>query len=130
MKLKLINSVRTNNFNDKEIMDKIKALWEDATRSLQNYQNSIFGVYFDYESNYKGDYSLAVAIEDVEASFGIPDTENYTVFKVDTTDKQGIFKAWSNIWQLEEHGELNRAYTIDFEKYHPNGDVEIHIAVK
>ncbi|MFS0647163.1 hypothetical protein [Siminovitchia sp. 179-K 8D1 HS] len=65
MKLFLVNSIRTNNFNDKEMMGKIKTMWEEAYRNLEQHQSSIYGVYYDYESNYKGDYSLSVAIEDV-----------------------------------------------------------------
>lgn len=130
MQLSIITNVRTNNFNDKHVMDKIKNMWESASGSLTNYEGNVYGVYYDYESNYKGDYSLGVATEqDGETSIELP-TEKYEIFTVDSTDDQGIFKAWSNIWNLEESGTLNRAYTVDFEKYLSNGDIEIHIAVK
>jgi len=38
-----------------------------------------------------------------------------------------MFKTWSKIWKQEETGLLERAYTYDFEKYSPNGEIEIHI---
>ncbi|WP_313430208.1 GyrI-like domain-containing protein [Siminovitchia terrae] len=130
MQLSIITSIRTNNFNDKHVMDKIKNMWESASKSLTNYEGNVYGVYYDYESDYKGDYSIGVA---TEKNGGTPieiTTEKYEIFKVDSTDDQGVFKAWSNIWNLEESGTLNRAYTVDFEKYLPNGEIEIHIAVE
>ncbi|MDQ0217905.1 putative transcriptional regulator YdeE [Peribacillus cavernae] len=112
-------------------MEKIKTMWEKASRSLTQHQNSIYGVYYDYETDYKGNYSLGVGIEDNGTSFiEIPNTEHYKIFSVDTTDEQGILKAWSRIWSLEEAGTLKRAYTFDYEKYYPNGEIEIYIAIK
>ncbi|MEL4025130.1 GyrI-like domain-containing protein [Lysinibacillus endophyticus] len=132
MKLFLLNSIRTNNFNDEEIMVKIKTMWEDAYRKLEHHQNSIFGVYYDYENNYKGDYSLSVGIEESygESFIEIPNNEKYEIFKVDTSDEMGVINTWSKIWEKEEAGLLDRAYKYDFEKYSPNGEIEIYIAIK
>ncbi|WP_029266956.1 GyrI-like domain-containing protein [Virgibacillus alimentarius] len=135
MELNLITSIRTNNFYDKEVMIKIKAMWEEASHELTQHHDTTYGVYYDYESDYKGDYSLGVAIESDKASedppvIEIPNTEIYRIYDADTNDEQGIFKTWSKIWDLEEEGILNRAYTFDFEKYYPNGKTEIHIAIK
>lgn len=132
MKLFLVNSIRTNNFNDKEMMGKIKTMWEEAYRNLEQHQSSIYGVYYDYESNYKGDYSLSVAIGDRygQSFIEIPKNEKYKIFKVDTSDELGVVKTWKRIWELEEAGLLERVYTYDFEKYLPNGEIEIHIAIK
>lgn len=114
------------------MLGKIKTLWGEATRKLESHQNSVYGVYYDYESDYKADHSLSVAIEDNNGNtfIEIPSNEIYEVFKVDTTDEQGIIKAWSKIWEQEEAGSLKRAYSYDFEKYNPNGEIEIHIAIK
>lgn len=126
MRLHLVNHIRTNNFNDPKIMQKIKKLWEEATQELQDYNNYIYGVYYDYESDYKGDYCLSVAITKPygENVITIPTNELYEIFKVDTTD------TWRKIWRLEDNKKLRRAYSYDFEKYYPNGEVEIHIAVQ
>ena len=132
MRLFLINSIRTNNFIDEQVMEKIKTMWEEAYRNIGQYKHNIYGVYYDYESDYKGDYSLSVAIEDeFEDSFvEIPTNNKYEIYKVDTTDEQGILNTWNEIWEQEEAGSLERAYSFDFEKYLPNGDIEIHIAIK
>nr|WP_106783168.1 effector binding domain-containing protein [Lysinibacillus timonensis] len=132
MNLYIINSIRTNNFNDEQMMGKIKSLWEEASRKLVNYQEAVYGVYYDYDSNYKGDYSLSVAIEENNSAsiIYLSNDTKYEVFNVDHTDEQGIIKTWGQIWELEESGLLERAYSYDFEKYYPNGEIEIHIATK
>ncbi|WP_089743524.1 GyrI-like domain-containing protein [Gracilibacillus ureilyticus] len=129
MNLSIINSTRTNNFNDKDIMQKITELWKEASPHLPENENT-YGVYHEYESDYKGDYSLSIAKEDEIGSIEIPMNAKYKIFYVDTTDEQGVFHAWSNIWEQEEAGLIERAYTFDFEKYLPNGEIEIHIAIK
>ncbi|MFD2130412.1 GyrI-like domain-containing protein [Pseudogracilibacillus auburnensis] len=131
MQLQLIQQIRTNNFDDEQVMDKIKTMWQEASKELTEHTSDIYGVYYDYESDYKGDYSLGVGIlGDETPVIAISPSENYKVFPVDHKDEQGIMKAWSKIWKLEEEGTLHRVYTVDFEKYAPNGEIEIHIAVK
>jgi len=131
LKLSIIKSIRTNNFNDERIMQKITDLWQEASEQLPKNENT-YGVYHNYESDYKGDYSLSIAIENHngESMIEIPKNNKYRIFKVDTTDPQGIFHTWSKIWEQEEAGILQRAYSFDFEKYYPNGEIEIHIAIK
>lgn len=92
----------------------------------------MYGVYYDYESDYKGDYSLSVAIENEfgESFIEIPKNKKYKIFKVDTIDEKGILNTWNEIWKQQETGLLKRAYSYDFEKYFPNGDIEIHIATR
>jgi len=132
MKLTTINSIRTNNFSDDRVMQKITELWKDASNRLAKYESITYGVYHEYESDYKGDYSLSIAIEDngEKPVIEIPDHVKYEIFKVDTGEEQGIFNTWSKIWDQEESGTLKRAYSYDYEKYYPNGEIEIHIAIK
>lgn len=131
LKLSILNSIRTNNFNDERVMQKITGLWKEASERLPKNENT-YGVYHEYESDYKGDYSLSIAIEGIngESFIEIPKNEKYRIFKVDTSESQGIFNTWSKIWEQEQAGKLKRAYSYDFEKYYPNGEVEIHIAIK
>ena len=132
MKLTIINGVRTNNFNDNLLMQKITGLWKEASDHLTNQDFIVYGVYHDYESDYKGDYTLSIAMEDSksEPSLEIPNNAKYEVFNVDTSEEQGIINTWKKIWERENLGTLNREYTYDFEKYYPNGDIEIYIAIK
>jgi predicted transcriptional regulator YdeE len=132
MRLTIINGVRTNNFNDNLLMQKITGLWKEASNRLTNQDIIIYGVYHDYESDYKGDYTLSIAIEDSksEPSLEIPNNAKYEIFNVDSAEEQGIINTWKKIWERENSGTLKRAYTYDFEKYYPNGEIEIYIAIK
>lgn len=132
MKLTIINDVRTNNFNDELLMQKITGLWKEASNGLTNQDTIIYGVYHDYESDYKGDYTLSIAVEDhkSEPSLEISNNAKYEIFHVDTAEEQGVLNAWKNIWEQEDLGTLKRAYTHDFEKYYPDGKIEVHIAIK
>ncbi|WP_090865806.1 GyrI-like domain-containing protein [Oceanobacillus limi] len=131
MKLNILNSVRTNNFNDEQLIQKITGLWEEASKHLTDSETTTFGVYHEYESDYKGDYTLSIAIEENngEGLLEISDKAKYEIFNVDTTKEHGVVRTWKKIWEREDAGTLNRAYTYDFEKYLPGGQVEIHIAV-
>ncbi|RXJ04504.1 AraC family transcriptional regulator [Anaerobacillus alkaliphilus] len=132
MNLTVIRSVRTNNFKDDAILHKITEMWKEASSILKNYNNVRYGLYYNYESDYKGDYTLSVAIEsnENELTLKIPNTSKYEIFEVDTAEEFGILNAWKKIWEREEKGDLERAYSFDFEKYYPNGQIEIHIAIK
>lgn len=131
MELTIINKIRTNNFNDDRVMQKITDLWKGASTELSNHEGNTYGLYYEYESDYKGDYTLGVAIEGKnEASIVIPQDTKYEIFKVNTHEEQGIFNTWNEIWKKEEEGQLKRAYTYDFEKYYPDGNIDIYIAVK
>lgn len=131
MKVAVVGSIRTNNFQDEQLVQKITNLWKEASDRLTNEEKSTYGVYHNYESNYKGDYSLSIAAEDTngESFLELPSNEKYKVFKVDVTEENGVIHTWQEIWAQEEAGALKRAYTYDFEKYEPNGEIEIHIAI-
>lgn len=130
MELLIIEKIRTNNFHDEHVMQKITDLWKNAATVLSNQEGCIYGLYYEYESDYKGDYTLSVAIEEKNnPSIYIPDDTIYEIFKVNTDEEQGILATWNEIWQREEEGQLKRAYTYDFEKYNPDGSIDIFIAI-
>ena len=54
--------------------------------------------------------------------------QTYQVFEVDTSDSKGFLHTWQQIWRAEEARELQRQYSIDFEKYDPDQTVSIFIA--
>ncbi|MEF7658797.1 GyrI-like domain-containing protein [Bacillus thuringiensis] len=132
MKLTIINSVRTNNFNDSFLIQKITKLWKESSNRLTNKEIITYAVYHNYESNYKGDYSLSIAIEDNngEPSLEIPNNAKYEIFNVDTAVENGVVNTWKEIWERENAGTLERIYKYDFEKYYPNGEIEVYIAIK
>ncbi|MGE6375264.1 GyrI-like domain-containing protein [Peribacillus muralis] len=132
MKLKILNSIRTNNFHDERLMQKITDLWQEASGLLANQKVITYAVYHNYESDYKGDYSLSITVEDDdgEPSLKILNNAKYEIFNVDTTKEHGVYDTWKEIWAREEAGTLERAYSFDFEKYCPNGEIEVYIALR
>ncbi|ARN94150.1 AraC family transcriptional regulator (plasmid) [Levilactobacillus brevis] len=128
MQLDIKKSIRTNNFSDTKIMKKIQNLWSSVSPDIDTSATK-YGVYYNYESNYRGDYTLGIAVEDnAENALSVNDNAHYQIFDVDISTDQGIPDTWRHIWQLEDIGTLKRAYTIDFEKYLPDGTVKIYIA--
>ena len=124
----MIGETRTNNFSDKELFEKIGSLWSKAND--HHIENDLKQeIYHQYESNYRGDYTLAIATEAPLSNekLVIPDQE-YAVFEC-LQDEHSLGETWKKIWQLQEEKKLNRKYSLDFEKYYPDGKVEIHIAI-
>ena len=126
----IVDSCETNNFEDSKLVEKISKVWNN----MSSYSGIKYGVYHNYSSNYKGDYTLSVGIEgniDDAEIIEIPNLE-YKIFEVDMSKniENAIFETWKYIWDLEDKNLLKRDYIIDFEKYHTDGKVEIYIGIE
>ena len=114
MKFTIMDTKRTNNFNDPDIKQKINSLWKENANSVNVAKRqglTIASVYYDYESNYKGDYSISLCKEsNSNADF---DTTKYQwkEYKVNPKDKLGIPKTWNKIWNDEKKHLIKRVYT-------------------
>ena len=90
-----------------------------------------YGIYFNYATNHQADYDFAIASEAVLETYipaiEIKDLSFYEIFRCKVDE---IYQTWQLIWKKEQQGLLKRAYSVDFEKYHPDGLVEIYIAVE
>lgn len=130
MKLYEIDSVRTNNFS-KDVGEKIGQLWSQVMSQVQNDDTVIYGIYHDYENDYRGDYTLTIASEQKTAKrlLDIP-SQKYELFPVDTTSEIGVIEAWQKVWSLEEESKIERAYQYDFEKYDLDGTVTLYIGIQ
>ncbi|RKS87153.1 putative transcriptional regulator YdeE [Orbus hercynius] len=128
-----VNSVRTNNFTDENMIDKIKALWQEAQTKITNDTGCVYGIYHHYQNDYRGDYTLSIAVDHPIDHFSALITpnpiDNYVVFAVNDDHEDKIYQTWQHIWGLEQEGKLLRAYDVDFEKYYPDGRVEIYISI-
>jgi len=128
MKVYEIKSIKTNNFNDDVV--KIMNLWQEVLMNYEDYDGNWYGIYHEYESNFKGDYTLSICNEGIsnsEEEIIIDKDNKYKIFEVSSNND--ISKVWQEIWDLEEKGLLKRAYTIDYEKYSKD-EITIHIALK
>jgi len=133
-------SVVTNNENEmSEDNAKITQLWEDYTdqhihtKTLNKVSNSsLYGVYSNYTSDDKGDYTVTVACEVSKPKNAIViKEEKYLVFTKEGELPDIVFETWKEIWAyFETSTEHERKYTIDFEKYSSKDKIEIYISVK
>ncbi|SKA12619.1 Predicted transcriptional regulator YdeE, contains AraC-type DNA-binding domain [Prosthecobacter debontii] len=122
----VLPSIRINNFKGAPI--KIREYWEKYL-SL-NLKNAItYAFYFNYESNYKGDYDFTIGGENYfsDSNSIFINKDDYKIFKCNLST---IIDTWKIIWNLEDIGELQRSYNLDFEKHHNDGTVEIHISIQ
>ena len=101
--------IRTNNFEDDDMMNKILGMWDSSYKNNDDYKGEVYAVYHDYESDYKGDYSLALCTEDM------------------CSEKDEIINVWKRIWGDEEENKIQRSYYIDCEEYKKDGSVVIHL---
>jgi predicted transcriptional regulator YdeE len=127
MKLYVNEIVRTNNFEDDDIMNKILGMWDTFYKNNDDYKGKVYAIYHDYESDYKGDYSLALCTEDISADkFFEVDFANSIEYKCSGKDE--IVNVWKRIWEDEEENKIQRRYDIDWgEEYKEDGSVVIHL---
>ena len=127
LKLYPIVQQRLNNNIADEI---ISTLWQNNLDKLPQ-GHCCYGIYFNYATNYQADYDFAIASEVVlETDIPVIEIEDLSCYEVFRCKVDEIYQTWQLIWKKEQQGLLKRAYSVDFEKYHPDGLVEIYIAVE
>lgn len=130
MKLYEVASVRTNNFSE-NVESQIGQLWNQVITKLDKIPEVMYGVYHDYESDYRGDYTLTVATEkrSEKRTIDVPDGK-YKLFPVDITSETGVIEAWQKVWKLELENQLQRVYKYDYEKYDLDGSITLYIGIQ
>ena len=127
LKLYPIVQQRLNNNIANEI---ISTLWQNNLDKLPQ-GHCCYGIYFNYATNYQADYDFAIASEVVlETDIPVIEIKDLSFYEVFRCNMDEIYQTWQLIWEKEQQGLLKRAYSVDFEKYHPDGLVEIYIAVE
>lgn len=120
MKIYIKPKIRVNNFTNK--VEEIIKMWSTIPENGVKY-----ALYFNYESNYKGDYDFSIGMEKGKGEqLEIPEGK-YDVFYC---KKENLVETWREIWNKEEKNEIVRSYILDYEKHYENGDVEIYVGVK
>ncbi|MEB7792169.1 effector binding domain-containing protein [Enterococcus faecalis] len=132
MKLAVFDSKQTNNFTDPDIQSKILSLWDDYMADVKkSFKENlkVACVYHNYETDYKGDYSVSLCKED--NLNGIFDTSQYTwkEYTVDVSHENAVLNTWKKIWRDEDRNKLDRVYDFDFEQYRPDGRISIFVAI-
>ena len=135
-------SVRTKNSDEMQPQtSKIGGLWQQFHQEIApNLKESatVFGVYYNYESDASGEFSVMAGSDKVAESKS-SDLENvkiksgkYLVFKGTGEMPQVVINTWSKIWDYfsADTPDYQRAYTTDFELYKSQDEIEIYIAAK
>jgi predicted transcriptional regulator YdeE len=134
-------SARTNNKDEmSQETGKISRLVQRFDQATTvNYKDGarVYIVYYDYESDASGEYSLLVGADAVESATVALEQKTiqagkYLVFFGQGQVPQVVFETWKKVWQYfsDENSEFKRAYTTDFEFYKDQNTIEIHIAIK
>ena len=122
-------TIRTHNIKE-NTAEKIGQLWQNNFVKLPQ-NEPYYGVYLNYESDFTGYYDVAVAQESKpEGSFSTIEIEDLTWYEIFPTTCELVVQTWQRIWNKEKQGLLKRAYKVDFEKYYPNGKVDIYISIR
>ncbi|HEE9186281.1 TPA: transcriptional regulator [Staphylococcus aureus] len=124
-----LDSIRTNNFNDPEIMNKIGDLWKNVFNNYDLEDASIYAVYDEYESDYKGDYTLSLyTTKEIDSESIELSLNNMTSYQCES--REDIPKVWGKIWEDEEQNKIERKYDRDFEQYNSDNTINILISTK
>ena len=122
-------TIRTHNAKE-NTAEKIGQLWQNNFAKLTK-NEPYYGVYLNYESDFTGYYDVAVAQESKpENSSSTIEIEDLTWYEIFPTTGKSVVQTWQHIWNKEKQGLLKRAYKVDFEKYYPNGKVDIYISIR
>lgn len=132
-------SVTTNNDNEKEESTaKIPTLWDDYLEKGiyqktfdKSDKNAMYAVYRNYEDADKGNYEVTVAVEVKKPKKAIViENQRYLVFSKKGELPNVVFDAWTDINEyFAGDAEYTRAFTIDFEKYVNEDEIEIYISI-
>ena len=135
-------SIRTTNANEiNPQSSKIGVLHQkfDATVPV-NYKEGarVYGVYYDYESDHNGEFSVLAGADQVERNIAehleaitLP-AGAYMVFEAKGKVPEIVIETWANIWAYFAQSGIDymRSYKTDFEYYKNQSEVEIYISVK
>ena len=122
-------TIRTHNIKE-NTAEKIGQLWQNNFAKLTK-NEPYYGVYLNYESDFTGYYDVTVAQESKpEGSFSTIEIEDLAWYEIFPTTGKSVVQTWQHIWNKEKQGLLKRAYKVDFEKYYPNGKVDIYISIR
>ncbi|MDP1785495.1 MAG: GyrI-like domain-containing protein [Sulfuricurvum sp.] len=97
---------------------------------------TVYGVYYDYEPDVMGDYTLLIGLQsgstDKPSNLNLIDIKEgkYLVFKVLEATPTGIKDTWAGIdGYFAQEGEYQRAYATDFEIYQGKSDISIYLSI-
>ena len=134
------NLVTTNYENEmNEETAKIQTAWDNyvednvysATHDKAN-NKSMYCVYSNYTDGIDGDFDVTVGVEVTKSKHAIVIAdEKYLIFKKVGELPEIVIETWAEIVEyFENNSEFTRAYTIDFEHYTKEDEIEIYVSIE
>ena len=135
-------SIRTNNADEMEPSTaKIGLLWQefhDEFAAILAEDTTVYGVYFDYESDASGDFTLVAGSDMFEDWEGVSlqpvhiEAGHYLVFRAEGEMPQAVIAVWQQIWEYfsAQNCPHRRLYRTDFERYIGSDKVQVYIGVQ
>lgn len=135
-------SIRTTNAKEMNpSTGKIASLWKEFDANVVvDYKNGnrVYGVYFNYESDATGEYSVLAGTDQLDANSStkletiVIQNGKYLVFTAKGNIPGIVFDTWGRVWEYfsKKDAEYQRLYTTDFEHYVNQNEIEVYIAVK
>ncbi|MGB5793418.1 GyrI-like domain-containing protein [Poseidonibacter sp.] len=138
----IISGISTVTNNETEINSgspKLPNLWGEydekniysATFNKVN-ESAMYGVYTEYASDLTGDYKYTVGVEVKKGKDVITiENERFLVFRAKGDISETVLETWEKIWAYfaDENSEYKRKYSVDFEKYVAEEEIEIYISI-
>ena len=93
----------------------------------------MYGVYSEYTNGKDGDYKVTVAVEVSKNKNAILiENQKYLVFKNQGELPQIVIDTWAQVWEYfaDDNSEFKRSFSIDFEKYLENDEIELYISIE
>ena len=113
--------IRTNNSKINEIV----SLWKEVPN--MELSGNLYAVYFNYESDYKGDFDFLIGSDQNLLNDFVDIKEGkYMIWTVKSNSPEDVGAVWNEIWNTD----LNRSYKTDFEVYSQDGSIKIYIGVE
>lgn len=120
--VKLIKGKKIRTDNGK--INEIISLWKEVPSLDLN--GDIYAVYFNYESDFNGEYDFLIGSEINKLNDIVKIKEgNYMVWEVKNNSPEAVGEVWKEIW----NSNIERSYDTDFELYNKNGTIKVYIGI-
>lgn len=126
-------SVRTNNALEASGSGKLAGLWTRYYESYPPSQETVYGVYSDYESNASGSYTVTAGTRASSMGDSVVTLKpgTYLEFPAEGQMPGAIIDAWKSVWEFfSKNQPYKRAFETDFEQYNGPTSAAIYIGVK
>ena len=129
-------SVRTQNHDEfNQETAKLPSLWQQFYASDLAFNENLYEVYSDYESDANGIYTVTLGINGHKNQDKFTDVNiqagNYLVFEGTGPMPSTVVETWKKIWSyFETDHQVQRSFISDFEAYSGADKVAIYIGIK